>query len=366
MKYYYTNVKEKIQKVYILIPMILFLIISMIVLTKTIQGLSYNEKKGNMIYVQILNKGMPLVKELSFDSEDLVEGNFSLKDKVLDVLGINRKDPINIISKEIKYFSMLKSENSKEAININKEISSFKLGDTSVSKVSEKEMQKGKGSNLASLKAYNPSLKKTLNSSKPEVLIYHTHTSERYTTDVESNSNDSMNENENVCAVGNEIARELEENYGISVIHDKTVHNTTYTQSYSRSRETLTQYLNKYGDFKLIIDLHRDSVKSKSSVTVNLNGEDVTKIMFVMTEKNPHFDKNNAIVENMIGNANELFPGFIRQRINYNVGTRYFNQDLSNNAILIEVGARINKIEEATGSAKYTARLIAEYLNGKE
>ncbi|MBU5591039.1 stage II sporulation protein P [Clostridium sp. MSJ-4] len=364
MKYCYTNVKDNFKKLYFFIPISLFIAITIVFFAREIKGVAYNDLQGNMFYVQILNRSMPLIKHVAFDTEDLAESKFSLKDKCLDILGMNWKDPIKIMAKEIHYFSMLKPEGRDGSISLKEVISSFNIGESSILKNSEEDLAKDAQVKSASSKAYNPNLKKQLNASKPEVLIYHTHTSESYITPDGNTDKDSFDENRNVCAVGDELARELEKNYGISVIHDKTVHNSTYTQSYSRSRETLTQYLNKYGDFKLIIDLHRDSVNSKKSVTANLNGEDVTKIMFVMTRKNPHFDKNNAIAENMLKTSKELFPGFSREIWYYDTGTRFFNQDLSNNAILIEVGAHVNKIEEAKGSAKYIARLVAEYLNG--
>ena len=68
----------------------------------------------------------------------------------------------------------------------------------------------------------------------------------------------------NVVGVGDVLANELEENYGISVIHDKTNHCISYNDSYTRSGETVDKYLQEYGDFKMIIHLHRDSLDDKS------------------------------------------------------------------------------------------------------
>ena len=49
----------------------------------------------------------------------------------------------------------------------------------------------------------------------------------------------------------------------------------------------MEKYLKEYKDFDLIIDMHRDAVYSKSSVTMNMNGENVAKLMFVLTKKTP-------------------------------------------------------------------------------
>ena len=110
---------------------------------------------------------------------------------------------------------------------------------------------------------YDPNLKKTLNKAKPEVLIYHSHTSEAYRASDNDTSkiSSSSDVTKNVSSVGDVIKEELEKKYGIAVIHDKTVHDKgNYYGAYKKSGVTLDKYLKEYGDFKLIIDLHRDSV----------------------------------------------------------------------------------------------------------
>ena len=192
------------------------------------------------------------------------------------------------------------------------------------------------------------------------MLIYHTHTSESYSPAPPDTTDQSMG----VCAVGDELQKILQDNYNISTINDKTVHDqVAYTQSYDRSAETLDKYLKKYGGFKLIIDLHRDSIENKTQVTKSINGENVAKFGMVMCKKNPHYDKNNVMATKIQTITDKLFPGLFLNTINYNYGTRFFNQDKSNNAVLIEVGSNVNTIDEAKNTSKYIARVIAEILN---
>ena len=82
----------------------------------------------------------------------------------------------------------------------------FNLGDKQISKT---EATADKSNVVATL--YNPELKQTLNNARPEVFIYHSHTSEGYLA------------SGTVTTVGDVIDEELEKNYGIAVIHDKTV-----------------------------------------------------------------------------------------------------------------------------------------------
>lgn len=312
-----------------------------------------NSVNRNLSYVEILNYTMPIIKVTSFNEEDRAENKFSISSTMLSMIGFRLDDPISVITREASFISLGKSMSNSNQ---------FKLDDKQVAKKDSKSNSNNNESNSKSKIAnvYDPKLKKTLNTQKPEVLIYHTHTTESY----KPGSPNSFDDSQNVCAVGDELVSELQDNYGISAINDKTVHDAeAYTKSYERSAVTLDKYLKKYGDFKLIIDMHRDSVDDKSSVTMNINGESIAKFMMVMARKNPHFDNNMALANKIIQNSNKLFPGFCKGVCYYNYGTRYFNQDKSNNAVLIEVGGDINTTTEAKASAKYLARIIAECLN---
>jgi len=316
--------------------------------------------KRNMIYVEILNYAMPIVKATAFNEDDMAENGFSIGQTALQMIGLNLNSPISVLSREVAFIG-LNNSSSKDKPNV--DFNQFKLDDKQVSREVDNSQQNANGnSNLENkvVNLYDPKLKKTINTNKPEVLIYHTHTTESY----KPGNAISTDNTQNVVAVGDVLVNELESNYGISAINDKTIHDLqAYTQSYARSAVTVDKYLKQYGDFKLIIDLHRDSVDDKNAITIKMNGENVSKISLVMARKNPHFNKNMALANKFMQTSDKLFPGLCRGVIYYNYGTRYFNQDKSNNAILVEVGADINTTDESKASAKYIARIIAECLN---
>ena len=321
---------------------------------------SSNNTKRNMFYVQILNYTMPVVKATSFNEDDMAENGFSIGQAALQMIGLNLNNPISVLGREMSFIG-LNELSVKDKPNV--DFNHFKLDDKQVARDTEKSKpSSNENLNLENkvVNLYDPKLKKALNTNKPEVLIYHTHTTESYKPGNAINFDNSQN----VVAVGDALVNELQSNYGISAINDKTVHDAeAYTQSYARSAVTLDKYLNKYKDFKLIIDLHRDSVEDKKDITMKMNGENVAKMMLVMCKKNPHFDKNMALANKIMETSDKLFPGFCKGVCYYNYGTRYFNQDKSNNAVLIEIGADINTTDEAKASAKYLARIIAESLN---
>ncbi len=338
------------------ICMLVVTIILVIILPCMVKANSYSsDKKRNMFYVQVLNYTLSTVKVTSFSEDDMAENTFSIRDTALKMIGLNTSDVLSLLGREMAFLDLDGSKN----VSFNE----FNLEDKEIEKSSDTSSSNSQNDlNLENktVTLYDSSLKKTLDTSTPEVLIYHTHTTESYKPG-EANSFDNT---QNVCAVGDVIVNELQNNYGICAINDKTVHDAeAYTQSYARSSVTLDNYLKKYGDFKLIIDLHRDSVEDKKAVTARLNGENVSKFMLVMARKNPHFDKNMIMANKIIETSNNLFPGLAKGICYYNYGTRYFNQDRSNNAVLMEIGADINTSDESKATGKYVARIIAEILN---
>jgi stage II sporulation protein P len=336
-----------------------------------------NNVKNNVFYAQIVNYAIPLVKTTTFDEADMAESQFSIRDIFLQSIGVNIDSPLKLMAREVAYFSILnppaKSETSgKVGFSFNP----FNLEESDIfrqegQKLPQKETGNEEGGQKATeddpslpnriANVYDPKLKTELNPAKPQVLIYHTHTTESF----DSYGMDNDDNDKNINAVGAELKSELEKNYGIAVIHDSTVHNKPYVGCYDRSKKTLDGYLKKYGDFKLIIDMHRDSVSVKNSVTTKLNGKNAAKIMFVMSTGNPRFKQNQTVVNKLLDISKGLFPGLDRGIYYYNNKNSHFNADRSNNAVLIEVGSVINTLDEAKESVKYLGRIIGEYINGK-
>jgi len=350
----------------VLVFIIIFLIVS--ISPKSVKADSKGEYI-NYFYVSIINNVLPIIKS-SNTEEQYTNSKINMGSATLSFLGLDISNPISIIAKEISYLDTNKvsadiNNESNGEINLNAvNINPFKLEDKQVSKLSTKSDD----SNLIAT-LDNPTLKKALSNAK-RVLIYHSHTSEAYrTSENDAFINSSLDNTKNICAVGDVVTEELEKKYGISVIHDKTVHDTgNYKTAYKKSRVTLDKYLKEFGDFDLIIDMHRDGVTSsnKNVTKTKINGEDVAKFMFVMTQGNPRYSKQKKIVSSMVGISKKIFPGLLdgKEMYLYNRGVDFYSQDRSNNAVLIEVGDNNNTIEQAKNTGKYLSRIIAEQLKG--
>ncbi|EYE88107.1 stage II sporulation protein P [Fervidicella metallireducens AeB] len=202
--------------------------------------------------------------------------------------------------------------------------------------------------------------KAKLDPRKPLVLIYHTHTQEAYNPRKIEGANHSTNLNLGVVKVGEYMKDELENKYGIAVIHDTTIHDIPVREKgYEKSRVTLKKYLAKYKNFKIIIDLHRDA-GDKNIFTVKANNELYAKIMFVLGSKNKNYAKNLNTARQINDIVDGMYPGISKGFRNMNA---YLNQDLSPNVVLIEVGSNENTMEEAINTAEILAKTIAKIIN---
>jgi stage II sporulation protein P len=351
------------------IVIVLVVVVFIAISLNSMKGLLSAEDTKNYIYISALNHTVPLISNAVADFDDGSREKFSLRNKVLEVFGIDIYNPMTVLSREMSVLRLtaIKSGHTEKPTK-SFVLNPFNLNENSIfrSPIKKDDSSAEGGQTSGDLpnrdvSIYDPSLKKELDLSKPQVLIYHTHTTESF------KPGDAFKDDEskNIVSVGVALARELENNYGISVIHDRTMHSAMYIRSYQRSGETLDKYLAKYGDFDLIIDMHRDSGPPHNVVTTRMNGENVAKIMFVMNRNNPRFAKNQEVVNKLRKISDRLYPDFCRGVLYYNNGIASFNQNKSDNAILLEVGTDINTLTEAQASAKYIARIIAEYINGK-
>lgn len=321
------------------------------------------QTSGNIFYTSTLNYSLPVIGNNNKELKDDYDLDFRLI--VLESLGINIYNPLSVIQREIPFlYGNFAEEDERNTHEAELAITPFKLSEGSLIKngdgaVETKEITKAV-ENKDVGKVINDNLKKPLDKAKPEVLIYHTHNHESYGKDAFNDDN-----NKNITAVGAEIAKNLELNYGIATLHDKTIHDTWYNSAYSKSRQTLDTYLKKYGNFKVILDIHRDSGPTRNSCLIKMNGEDVATVRFVVAKDRPNIKENMKMVNEIMETSKKIYPSFMKDPIFVNRGISFYGQDKSPSIVLIEVGADSNDLNDAKNSGKYIARLLAEYINKK-
>lgn len=207
-----------------------------------------------------------------------------------------------------------------------------------------------------------------INVNKKKVIIYHTHTSESYTSSEKFQYTPTGNFrttdlNYNVTRVGDELQKQLE-TYGITVIHDKTFHDyPAYNGSYSRSLKTAERLLKDNSDCDIFIDLHRDAISDSTyAPKVKIDGEFCSQLMFVIGSDvsksiNSNWNQNFKYAVKLQMKANELYPGLFKPIILRN---GEYNQHIAKASTIIEVGSTGNTLEESIASMKYLARIISE------
>ncbi|MBQ9806555.1 MAG: stage II sporulation protein P [Clostridia bacterium] len=215
--------------------------------------------------------------------------------------------------------------------------------------------------------------------SRPLVLILHTHTSESYlpqgSTYIEGALGDltySRDAHSNVLAVGEALAQTLNEK-GISTIHCRVIHDEKgLSGSYQRSEETVRHYLEQYPTIEYVIDLHRDSVIAKDGSVVRSEGtygeESVAQVMAVVGS-----DRNGTSFESG-WEGNLALALQLREGLNANGNTvarpislrrSSFNQELAKYSLLLEIGTAANSPEEAKRAAVLVGNVLAELIQAR-
>ena len=195
--------------------------------------------------------------------------------------------------------------------------------------------------------------------SEPIIYIYNTHDTEEY-----GKINASLGITPTV-KIASYILKDHLNNYKInSTVEERKMtdylkkNNLNYNDSYQASRYYMKEYIKK-DNYKIFIDLHRDSIKRNLSVYEHDNKK-YAKILFVIGTKHENYKYNDQLVKELEKSINKEYKGLSR-------GIMYkeksiFNQDLSKNAILIEIGGVDNTIEEVNNTLNIIAKVLSEYI----
>ena len=154
-----------------------------------------------------------------------------------------------------------------------------------------------------------------------------------------------------------------------SIVEEKSVvevakeENIPYTNSYAASRILLEQRVQENNSLKYFFDLQISDYE-RDATTVNINGVDYAKILFVVGTDNGNYQDNQEFAGKLNQLLESINPSLIRG-VSLRGGTGYqgvYNQDFSGKALLIQVGGVYNTIDEVNRSMKVLAQVIATYI----
>ena len=216
-----------------------------------------------------------------------------------------------------------------------------------------------------------------LRDGEPRVLIVHTHATESYMKQPEDTYEESavcrtLDEEHNMIRVGEALTEQLRQ-AGIGVLHDTNLHDyPSYNGSYVNSRETVEAYLEKYPTIRLVLDLHRDAAEDAEGnqiPTFAKIGDDESAQLMVVVGSNgsgldhPNWEENLSLGLKLHVQMERIFPGICRD---LDLCAQRFNQDLSPQMLLVEVGTAGNTITEAIRGVQVLGQAIIAIADGTE
>lgn len=206
-----------------------------------------------------------------------------------------------------------------------------------------------------------------------DVLIYHTHTTETYTKakgEEYEFSGDfrTLDKNHNVVNVGKRV-KELLIKKGIGVYHNEEIYDyPSYNLSYSKAGKGISEITKKYSNADIVLDIHRDALGSGTQIyrpVINIAGEDVAQLLLVVGSNqgglnHSKWRENLKFALKIQQIANQKYPGLIRYVI---LRKERFNQHVAPGALIVEMGATGNTMDEVLRSADLFVDVLAEVVD---
>ncbi len=279
---------------------------------------------------------------------------------------MNRFDTRNIKNKVIKYllvlliifsyYFILKNTNFLEIIK--EEIKhKYNKPEINIEKIKTEIVYKSLNK-IVDLTDINISKNISLNNNNL-VYIYNTHDTEKYTLPFTSDYSIIPD-----VTLVSKMLKEYLKNYNIDsyIESSKTKdylkkNKLKYSDSYEASRYYLEKNLNN--NYKLILDIHRDSLRHKYTLYEKENKK-YARILFIIGASNKNYKKNKEVAENLNKRLNDKYKG-ISRGVTIREDTTY-NQDLNSNIILVKIGGIDNTLEELNNTIEVFSKVINDYI----
>lgn len=200
------------------------------------------------------------------------------------------------------------------------------------------------------------------------VYLYFSHNRESYLPYLKgvTDPNKAYHSQINVMNIGDKMKEQLESR-GIGTAVEKTDIQANlnrkgldYTKSYQESRPVVQAAMASNRDYTYFIDIHRDSHRREMTTKV-INGQSYAKLAFIIGGNQSNYEKNLKLATELHNLLDKKYPGLSRGVIVKREGNGKYNQDLSQNAILVEFGGVDNTFEELYRSSDALADVFSEY-----
>lgn len=199
---------------------------------------------------------------------------------------------------------------------------------------------------------------------RKQVLIYSTHFWESFLPELgEKNPRKATHVEKNITQVGEYLAKVLEKS-GIGAVTAERKY-TWDSGAYKQSKTMVQSVMKQHDDITYLIDLHRDAQR-RDKTTKTYGNLPYARLAFVVGKSSKYYTQNLNLAREMHREINKRYPDLsraviIKERANGNNGE--YNQSLSPNSMLIEVGGVDNTFEEAYRSIEVLAEVLAEKIH---
>lgn len=205
---------------------------------------------------------------------------------------------------------------------------------------------------------------------KEVLYIYHTHSRESFLPYLEETDKpeEAYHSKANITLVGELLGRALERRgvgttvNSTDIVQELATRGLNYNSSYNVSGEQVRAALKDNKDLEIFLDLHRDSLRSDSTTTA-MNGVNYAKLLFVVGTGHEGFEKNLTFAEGLQTILDNQYPGLSKgiMQKSSKQGNGIYNQDISPNSIIVEIGGVDNTVEELHRTTEVFADVLSEY-----
>lgn len=188
------------------------------------------------------------------------------------------------------------------------------------------------------------------------VAVYNTHGAEAY---VPNDGVESDPDGGGIITVAESLAQALEDQ-GVEVAQSTETHVPHDAGAYKRSRDTVQELLQEGVD--ATIDVHRDAIPAEEYLGEVEGQGEMVQIQLVVGRQNQNQGVIQQFAEDLKALADEKYPGLVKGIFS---AQGNYNQDMTPNSILIEVGTHENDREAAQESVVLFADVLSTYLYGE-
>jgi stage II sporulation protein P len=196
-----------------------------------------------------------------------------------------------------------------------------------------------------------------------QVLIYNTHFWESYTPELKNPVGKMLASDlkVNVTRFSHYLAGQLEK-HGIGSM---TAYRTYGAKkAYDSSRKMVLAVWKQHKDLNYFVDIHRDSLP-RDKTTLSYNGKTYARLSFVVGKASDNYEQNRQLAEYLHNHINAIIPGLSKgvfEKPRNHESNGEYNQSLSPNSFLVEVGGVGNTFDEGYHSLDILAKVLSEKI----